>query len=320
MKEKFSNIQVIRALCIIAVVTIHTCPSGQIGIFLRPFLNFCVAIFIFLSGYLTKMPIEDKSKFIKKRLIRITPPYIIWSIIYTVIYSDYDNFILKFLTARCCGIYYYIFVYIQMILLTFIIISLINKKLKYILYAITPLAIVFLYITNIMGYKIPFPYNAILFPMWISYYVIGIIIGNKKNTISLSLKSAIIMYSIGIVLQIIEGQIWNYFDNYNMATTQIKLSNFITNIGVIFIISNLLNKEFNTNKKIYNILVTMGDYSFGIYLTHMILVSIFNKISSSIIDIPFSITTILILTIEYFGMSLCYKIFNAKTLKILGLK
>lgn len=204
-----------------------------------------------------------------------------------------------------------------MILLTFIIISLINKKLKYILYAITPLAIVFLYIANIMGYEIPFPYNAIFFPMWIFYYVIGMIIGNKKNTINLSLKSAIIMYPIGIVLQIMEGQIWNYFNNYNMATTQIKLSNFITNIGVIFIISNLVNNEFNINKKFYNILITIGDYSFGIYLTHMILVSIINKVSSSIIYIP---TTISILLIEYFGISLCYKLFNNKILKVIGLK
>lgn len=107
MKEKLNNIQVIRVLCIIAVVTIHTCPSGQIGIFLRPFLNFCVSIFIFLSGYLTKMLIEDKSKYIKKRLSRVIIPYIIWSIIYIIIYNDYSNFILKFLTARCCGIYLY---------------------------------------------------------------------------------------------------------------------------------------------------------------------------------------------------------------------
>lgn len=320
MKEKLDNIQIIRALCIIAVVSIHTCPSGQIGILLRPFLNFCVAIFIFLSGYLTKIPIEDNSQFIKRRTLRIIFPYIIWSVIYTIIYNDYNNFILKFLTARCCGIYYYLFVYIQLVLITPILASIINKKHKYLIYSITPIFIFILYILNILRYQVSFPFNAIFFPMWISYYAIGLTIGNKKSTIQISLKSSLILYFIGILLQLIEGELWNYFNNYNMATTQIKLSNFITNIGVIFIISNLINKEFKFNKIIYKILVTLGDYSFGIYLTHMILVSILNKISNSIIDISFPITTMLILIIEYFGISICYKIFNDKVLKIIGLK
>jgi surface polysaccharide O-acyltransferase-like enzyme len=320
MKEKSSNVQIIRALCIIAVVSIHTCPSGQIGIILRPFLNFCVSIFIFLSGYLTKIPIENNSQFIKRRTLRIIFPYIIWSVIYTIIYNDYNNFILKFLTARCCGIYYYLFVYIQLVLITPIIVSMINKQHKYLIYSITPIFILILYILNISGYQVPFPLNAIFCPMWISYYAMGLMIGNKKNTIQLSLRSSLILYFIGIFLQLIEGELWNYFNNYNMATTQIRLSNFITNIGIIFIISNLINKEFKFNKTIHKILVTLGDYSFGIYLTHMILVSILNKILNNIIDISFPITTISILIIEYFGISICYKIFNDKILKTIGLK
>ena len=307
MKEKSSNIQIIRALCIIAVVSIHTCPSGQVGIILRPFLNFCVAIFIFLSGYLTKIPIGNNYQFIKRRTLRIIFPYIIWSVVYTIIYNDYNNFILKFLTARCCGIYYYLFVYMQLVLITPVIVFVINKQHKYLIYSITPIFILILYILNVLGYQVSFPLNAIFFPMWISYYAIGLMIGNKKNTIQLSLRSSLILYFIGILLQLVEGELWNYFNNYNMATTQIRLS-------------NLINKKFKLNKVIYKILVTLGDYSFGIYLTHMILVSVFNKISNNIIDISFPITTILILIIEYFGISICYKIFNDKILKTIGLK
>ncbi|MEE0236650.1 MAG: hypothetical protein UD961_10885 [Bacteroidales bacterium] len=52
MKDR--NIQTFRALAIIAVVMIHTTPSGQWQVFCKPFINFAVATFIFLSGYLTK--------------------------------------------------------------------------------------------------------------------------------------------------------------------------------------------------------------------------------------------------------------------------
>ena len=43
-----------RAIAIIAVVVIHTTPAGQWQVFCKPFINFAVATFIFLSGYLTK--------------------------------------------------------------------------------------------------------------------------------------------------------------------------------------------------------------------------------------------------------------------------
>lgn len=79
---KYNNIQILRAICIIAVVVIHTCPSGILGVLMRPFCNFCVGTFIFISGYLTKHSIPDIKAFYKKRLVRIFVPYTIWSVVY----------------------------------------------------------------------------------------------------------------------------------------------------------------------------------------------------------------------------------------------
>ena len=61
------KIQILRALAIIAVVCIHTVPRNDIGIVLRPFMNFSVALFIFLSEYLTKFPIKSIKEFYKKK-------------------------------------------------------------------------------------------------------------------------------------------------------------------------------------------------------------------------------------------------------------
>ena len=51
--NKNQKIQIVRAIAIIAVVMIHTCPHGITQVYIRPFINFAVASFLFLSGYLT---------------------------------------------------------------------------------------------------------------------------------------------------------------------------------------------------------------------------------------------------------------------------
>ncbi len=86
------KIQVLRGISIIAVVLIHTDVEGLVAIFTRPFINFCVATFIFLSGYLTSLNIPNVKSFFKKRLLKMIVPYTIWSIIYTIAYSNYSNF------------------------------------------------------------------------------------------------------------------------------------------------------------------------------------------------------------------------------------
>ena len=47
---KDEKIQVLRAIAIIAVVMIHTCPYGLEQVVCRPFLNFAVPLFLFGSS------------------------------------------------------------------------------------------------------------------------------------------------------------------------------------------------------------------------------------------------------------------------------
>lgn len=50
-KDRF--IQAVRGLAIAAVVGIHCLPQCTASVAVRPFLNWSVAAFLFLSGYLT---------------------------------------------------------------------------------------------------------------------------------------------------------------------------------------------------------------------------------------------------------------------------
>lgn len=46
-------LQAVRGLAIVAVVLIHCLPRSDVTVAIRPFLNWAVATFFFLSGYLT---------------------------------------------------------------------------------------------------------------------------------------------------------------------------------------------------------------------------------------------------------------------------
>lgn len=68
-KEESHKVQIIRGLAIIAVVCIHNTPSGMAQVLWRPFLNFAVAIFLFISGMLSNAQKWSPAYRIKKIII-----------------------------------------------------------------------------------------------------------------------------------------------------------------------------------------------------------------------------------------------------------
>lgn len=135
------NIQALRGLAIIAVVLIHTCPSGLSQVFVRPFLNFAVAMFIFLSGNLTKTENEDWIHFIKKRCLRVLIPYFIWTIVYTLPSFSLQKLAFNLATTKSAYTLYYVFVYIQLVILTPLLCKAARSKLKWSAWLISPIYI-----------------------------------------------------------------------------------------------------------------------------------------------------------------------------------
>ena len=118
---KNTRIQIFRAVAIMAVVMIHTTPGGLCQVVFKPFVNFAVATFLFLSGYLTKTDNDNWLAFYRKRIIRVLVPYLIWTIVYSIpdLNSEGPARLVKnMLSANATTTLYYIFVYIQFVLLT----------------------------------------------------------------------------------------------------------------------------------------------------------------------------------------------------------
>ncbi len=321
---KNNFIQIVRAFAIIAIVMIHTCPPGEWQIICRPFLNFSVATFLFLSGYLTKVENENWYAFYKKRIIRVIVPYIIWTVLYClpaiIVYKDVMILFKNLITAKAAAPLYYIFVYIQFVILTPWLGKLAKSKFQFLGWLIAPVSVIlFKYYSLLSGVEFN-SYISLIWSDaclgWFTFYYLGLILGNKIINKDYSLKTLSILYLISIVLQMGEGYGW-YLLGENNCGTQIKLTSFLTSsIFLLIIYTMLKNKKFEIKNKVLRLL---GDYSFGIYLCHIMVMTCLSIIPFYR-TIPFPVNSIIIITIS---LACCYisnKILGEKFSSWLGLR
>ena len=240
--------------------------------------------------------------------------------LYTIAFNKWNDFIFNFITGQCCSIYYFIIVYIQLTVLVPLISKLIQSRYWKFGFLITPISIVIEYIYAINNSPISFPFNGLFFFVWFIFFYLGMCIRNGNIRISLDYKNFCYLFVIGYVIQLIESIIWHIYGNYNMATTQLKFSAILCSV-IVSIISYLwITKE---TKILYNriskIFIMIGNYSFGIYLTHIALMAVFNKTIYKFIDIVFPINVILIILIEVLGIRFIEKFCGKKVSRYLGL-
>lgn len=277
INDKQKNIQLLRGIAIIAVVLIHNTPGGLAQVVIRPFLNFSVGLFLFLSGLLSNA--QNWKPF--KRIKKVVVPYVIWTFIYCAL-KNFNNlsmipisYLKNLITGKSAGMMYYIFVYCQFALLIPLIDKVAKSKYKYWGFIIAPIEIIFMRTIPIMSnwYEIN-GYIEIIRSIsclgWFTYFYIGYLIGNNYIVVKNSVKIWSGLLSVGILLQIAEGY-WQYSKGIANCGTQLKLSAIFT--GVCFVI---LAYHFINSKKEYNskILKVLGDNSFGIYFSHIAVMAV----------------------------------------------
>lgn len=322
------KIQILRSIAIIAVVMIHTCIPGEAQVFIRPFINIGVATFIFLSGYLTNLDITDYFKFCKKRIIRVLIPYTIWSILYTSIFTISHNggiqelvvnIIKNLLTSHAAAPFYFIFVYIQFVVFTPIMGKLLKSKFSWIGWTITPIYLVFKSSLTILGISLNSYIElamSLSFLGWFIYYYLGLYLKNEYSKKIISIKYLTFLYGISIILQMLEGYLLFTHGDMNCGT-QLKLTAMITNIIVILMEYLYINyKKYNGNNKL---LVLIGDYSFGIFFIHCLIILLFQKYISFYNQIPFCLNSIIVLMFSFIIVLIMNKIVGKRISKIFGI-
>jgi surface polysaccharide O-acyltransferase-like enzyme len=141
-KRYIPEINLIRAIAIVAVVMIHSTSNALVQlsvtssyyilyVFLHEFSSFAVPLFIFISGFVLCYTYLDKPvtasnmlTFYKKRMWNIAIPYTIFTVFYFILnykdntaYNTAVKFTLQFLQGQAHGHLYFMFVIIQFIIL-----------------------------------------------------------------------------------------------------------------------------------------------------------------------------------------------------------
>lgn len=324
------KIQVLRGLAITAVIILHTSPQGLPGVIIWTAASYAVALFLFCSGWLTKASCPDVKKFYKKRLTRVLVPYVIWSFLYTAAFAYRDgtfnmfprNYLYNLEHGTANFSLYFIIVYIILTLLTPLIGKLVKSEYKWAGFLITPIyMIVTTYIPVLTGKVIiPLSITPFLRLQWFGFYYLGMALGNHAVEWKLSKKQTVILYCAALFATFLEGLYWNHLGNRSMAATQIKMTaHFSSCIAGVLAHIYLEDDKFNGFGKLEKCLAYIGDYSFGIYLVHVMLIGGFGRIHGWD-SIPFPVNTMIILFGSLFCCIVADKCFEGRFSRILGIR
>ena len=315
------DIQVFRAIAIIAVVMIHTTPAGEMQVICKPFINFAVATFVFLSGYLTKADNDNWLAFYRRRITRVLVPYFIWTVIYSIqdIQSEGLSVLVKnLLCANATTTLYYIFVYIQFVLLTPLMGKLAKSRLRHLGWIIAPLSVVlFKYIPAFgdihLGKHVELLWSDACLG-WFTFYYLGLILGNKLLSPKFNLRNLVFIYCVSLLLQMGEGYLWFTVDPAGCGS-QLKLTSILSSSIFMLFIYSVLSSNHGTKCRL---LSTIGDYSFGIYLVHMMILKALEPMALYS-AIPYPVTSLIILIISFIFCYICTAVTGKRVGRCLGL-
>lgn len=301
MNTRSYAIQMLRGLAIIAVVFIHNTPGGVLTVLCRPFLNFAVGLFLFLSGMLS----NSKKVNVKKRIVKVIVPYAIWTFVYVLFYEhkQLQNipgvYIKNLLTGNAVAIMYYIFVYCELTLLLPVIDKIARSKYKYLVFVISPAEIILMRLLPlILGVELN-RYIAVIQNIsclgWFTYYYLGYLIGNSIIEVKSTTRKIFACWVITIILQIFEGYLYLLWGEDNCGT-QLKLTAILS--GTLFAI---LSYRFIQSKKApkIKILYLLGNASFGIYFSHIAVMNVLGMIPCYSQYIRYPLNALLVVFVTY---------------------
>ncbi|WP_035673112.1 acyltransferase [Flavobacterium sp. 83] len=279
-------------------------------------VRFCVPVFIMLTGSLMLSKDYDLNDFLKIKLMRIIIPFLFWSAIY-ILYGLVSKFLtnghLTFssifdycLSSFIHGSAYHLW-YIYMIIGIYLFIPIISKWTKNcseneILYFLI-IWVISIFISQPIISKYTPNLNLSYFSGFIGYLVLGHYMSLKKlNEYKNINQISVFMFVCGSFISIYGTYLLSSYsghfvkDLYGYLTLNVLMSS----IGIFIFFKQMKA----TNSKITFLSNLISKYSFGIYLVHVLVLMILNKIGMNglfinpILGIP--ITTISCLTISVF--------------------
>ena len=211
---------------------------------------------------------------------------------------------------------YYVLVYAQLVVLTPLLYRLLHAC-PVVPYALGVLALVGREAAALAG--IGLPRVQAIFVVWLVFYVVGLDWERWRGYVE---GKAVLWGVVAVVALCVQsgfGFAWNGYGDYNMATTQLKLSSMVTSLAVIALLMAL--PALLKAKAGGSFLGKLGDVSFGIYLCHMFAVAALGKVLG-LVALPLvaftSLKWLLALAISYVFCVLAGRVLPKKAAGWLG--
>lgn len=174
---------------------------------------------------------------------------------------------------------YYLIVYLQLVLLTPWLFRLLDRPtVRAVLYAVTPLTFCARYALSVAGVSLPVQAFC---GSWLIFYLLGI---EWKGRIDPWLRSrgvgarhVLVALAACLVLQELEGFAWFAGGNYDLATTQLKVTSLLSSTCACALVAFAAGTA-RQRLASYVPLVRLGDLSFGIYLCHMAVLAVLRRL------------------------------------------
>ncbi|WP_143099346.1 hypothetical protein [[Clostridium] aminophilum] len=153
-----------------------------------------------------------------------------------------------------------------------------RSKYKCLGFVISPLEIIIMRLFPLMtGYEVNKYIGLIMHVSclgWFTYYYLGYMLGNGLLEIKLPTSRILILLVGAIGLQIAEG-LWYFSMGEQNCGTQLKLSAILTGSKFVLLGYRYLETEKTPAPKILHLL---GDYSFGIFFSHLAVMSVLRRL------------------------------------------
>lgn len=282
-----------KGVAIVAVVAIHACasalayPDGSVNqgfaVILRQFINFPVALFVFLSGFFAQQgrPSASYIAGVRGRATRLLVPYLVWAAVYTCVKAVLGKLVLADLpemvaTGTVISVGYYVIVMLQIALLS----PLLERLPARAIALAMPFSIVascaFTYgIRTLASDSVwaNFPYSALPFFLWLPFYLAGLMagregVGTPRHNGFLLLGLAL----IAAIASVVEAFAW-LPGALELAISQLKLSSMITSLLVCGLVIALA-RHWGDASGWRRILAWLGARSFYFYLSHMLVLGV----------------------------------------------
>lgn len=278
-KNRFIEMDMLRGMAILAVILIHI-SSGETGTFyliINQLSRFAVPIFLFLSGL--GLTLSDKLNegyfiFLKKRISKVLPLYLLWTIIYSLVTLKENISALGLVKSVILGNAFYHLYYVPLIIAFYILYPLLKRMAR------NKVAMIVILLVTIASQLTGWLFDISILKdtrnllNWSIYFVLGIWFANNYEAVKQKLKSypKITMTLLFVTVVGIVSETFLYLNsNHSLADATTSMRPTIILYTVLFISFIMIVKW--SNKTVTNVINELSKLSYGIYLSHALFLS-----------------------------------------------